>query len=353
MVTGFFAFALNNSLAWGQRDSVNAEYSVYDTIPSDFNLFGKDELLDMSLMFDITAYIRNKPKDRYLKAVLSYQINDTASISKTVRLKSRGYFRHRYCTFPPIKLNLKKTDFSYEDLNKLSVIKLVTHCRTSRSFEKYVLKEYLVYKLYNILTDYSFRVRLARIKYIDTGRKGKNYTQFGFLIEPDNLMASRTNSRITEAEKIPQTQIMPEHMDRVAIFNYMIGNTDWSLPIQHNMKVVIPMGRIATSQGIIVPYDFDFSGLVDTHYAIPHENFNIKSVRERLYIGICRDRQTFIKDLKEFENKKSEFYRIINDFEYLSDKAKKEMIDYLDTFFMGFDNRYSIVDDIMSECRRY
>jgi hypothetical protein len=337
----------------GQEDTVPVEYSVSDTIQSDFNLFGSDEILEISLKFDVTTYIRKKPKDEYSDAILTYHVNETDSISKTIRLKSRGNFRNQYCSFPPIKLNFKKTDFKYEDLNKISTVKLVTHCKPTKTFEKYILKEYLTYKLYNLLSEYSFKTRLVRIKYIDTGKKQKNYTHYGFFIEPTNLMAGRTNSTIVKKEGISQKHIIPEEMNRVAIFYYMIGNTDWSLPIQHNMKIVVPRETLATSQGIIVPYDFDYCGLVDTHYAIPHESFNIKNVKERLYLGICRDKEIFIQALKEFSEKKEVFYKIINDFEFLDDKSKKEMTTYIDSFFEGFDKRNTVVNDILSNCKEY
>jgi hypothetical protein len=193
---------------------------------------------------------------------------------------------------------------------------------------------------------------LVRIKYIDTGKKQKSYIHYGFLIEPNNLMASRTNSTLVKIENISQKHIIPEYMDRVAIFYYMIGNTDWSLPIQHNMKVIVPRDRIQTSMGIIVPYDFDYCGLVDTHYAIPHESFNIKSVKERLYLGICRDKETFILALKEFKDMKEEIFKLINDVEFLDDKAKKEMTLYLNSFFKGLDNN-AVVNDILSNCKNY
>jgi len=114
--------------AKSQNDSIDS-YSVNDTL-ADFGLFTRDDILELSLRFDITQYKRKKPKDEYLDAVLTYHISKTDSINKNVRLKSRGQFRNGYCAFPPIALNFKKTEFKLDDLNKLEKMKLVTHCQS-------------------------------------------------------------------------------------------------------------------------------------------------------------------------------------------------------------------------------
>lgn len=142
-------------------------------------------------------------------------------------------------------------------------------------------------------------------------------------------------------------------MDRMAIFCYMIGNTDWSVPNQHNCKVLSSMSYSGSNLGVIVPYDFDYSGLVDTDYAVPYEKLGIESVRERLYLGLCRSEDVFINALKEFSDKKEEFYKVINNFTLLSEKERKRMTEYLDSFYAGFDKRNSIVFDLLGECKTF
>jgi hypothetical protein len=167
------------------------------------------------------------------------------------------------------------------------------------------------------------------------------------------MLGERTKSTPIDAINLNQKHIMPEMMDRLAIFNYMIGNTDWSVPNQHNCKILSTMVFSGSSGGIIVPYDFDYSGLVDADYAIPHESLGIESVRERLYLGICRSEDVFINALKEFSDKKEEFYKVIKDFKLLSEKEKTNMIRYLDSFYAGFDKRNSIVSNLVNECKSY
>lgn len=332
-----------------QVDTIDS-YSVTDTI-ADFGLFTRDDILELSLHFDITHYKKKKPRDEYLDAILTYHISKTDSVNKKIRIKSRGEFRNGYCDFPPIYLNFKKTDFQKADLDKIEKMKLVTHCQTGN--EDYLFNEYLIYKLYNILTDTSFRVRLVKISYINTYKKSKPIRSYAFFIEPLDFLAKRINSVPVEVLTLNQKNIIPEMMDRVAIFNYMIGNTDWSVPNQHNCKVLVELNTDRPELGMIVPYDFDYSGLVNATYAIPAEGLGIESVRQRIYTGICRSEEVFLNALKEFARKKESFYNVISEFPYLDDRSKKDMIRYLDEFFNGFDKRSNVVYNLKQDCKNF
>lgn len=325
-------------------------YSVTDTL-ADFGLFTRDDILELSLQFDITHYKKKKPKDEYLDAILTYHISKTDSVNKKIRIKSRGEFRNGYCDFPPIYLNFKKTDFQKADLSKIEKMKLVTHCQTGN--EDFLFKEYLIYKLYNVLTDTSFRVRLVKINYINTFKKSKPVRSFAFFIEPLDFMAERINSVPVEITTLSQKNIIPLMMDRMAIFNYMIGNTDWSVPNQHNCKVLVEINTDTPELGVIVPYDFDYSGLVNASYAIPAEGLGIESVRQRIYTGICRNEEVFLNALKEFAGKKESFYSVITEFPYLDERSKKDMIRYLDEFYNGFDKRSSVVYNLKQDCKDF
>jgi hypothetical protein len=334
-----------------QNDSIGSPFEAADTLQQDFGLFTNEEVLKLSLRFDITQYTRKKPKEEYLKGVLTYFINDKDSINREIRLKSRGEFRNGFCDFPPIRLNFKKAGFQKEDLKKIETIKLVTHCKYGN--EENLLKEYLIYKLYNVLTDNSFKVRLVQMNYINTSKKSKPIKAYAFLIEPLDLLAERTKSIPVSSVNLSQKNIIPEMMDRAAIFNYMIGNTDWSVPNQHNCKVLSIKNYENPQLGMIVPYDFDYSGFVNADYAVPYEGLSIKSVRERLYLGICRSEEVFQKELKEFSDKKEAFYKIINDFTLLSERSRKDIIYFLDQFYSEFDKKNSIVNELRSNCKNY
>lgn len=337
---------LFSPLLFSQKDTIDVTYEITDTLNRKIRLFDSDEILEFTLSFDITSFKRKKSDKEYLDAILTYHISYKDSISKHVKIKSRGEMRRTYCDFPPIKLNFKKSDSS-DEFSNIDKLKVVTHCKGN---EEYILEEYLIYKLYNALTDNSLKVRLARINYINTVKPGKPITKFAFLIEPIDVMCKRTGSVVVSLPTLTQKNIKPDVMDRMAIFNYMIGNTDWSLPIRHNVLVLSQGNSDDPNLGVVVPFDFDYSGLINTDYAVPFDGLGLESVRERRYLGICRSVEVFIQDLKEFDDKKAEFYRIINELEYLNDRSKKDMINYLEGFFRNISRKNNIAYNFLHEC---
>ena len=321
---------------------------VQDTLYEDLSLFSSDIPLNIALYFNITEYKRNRFSDEYLDAKLIYHNSEKDSIIKDIKVRPRGVMRRSICDLPPLMLNFKMKDHVSGEFNRIDKLKMVTLCKAGD--EKYLLKEYLIYKLYSVLTNYSFKVRLLHVDYFNTYKPGKHTSEFAFVLEPVEFLVERTNSVEVKSTKLAQKNMLPEAMNRLAIFNYMIGNTDWSVPLQHNV-VILAMNKSAQPDlGMIIPYDFDKAGLVDADYAIPAEELGIESVRERYFLGICRSEQELKDALIEFTEKKAAFYKVIQEFPYLNDKAKKEMTSYLDEFYLMFDKRNTIISKLLINC---
>jgi hypothetical protein len=254
--------------------------------------------------------------------------------------------------FAPIELNFKKASFGYSDLNRISKLKMVPQCSSGKDKEDYILREYLAYKLFNVLTDTSYRVRLINIDYIDSEKKRKPVKQFAFFIEPAEMLAVRTNCIQIKATGLTQKSIVPRIMDRLAIFNFMIGNYDWSVPGQHNVTVIKSLIIDPYGLGIAIPHDFDWTGLVNAVYAVPAENVGTQNVRERIFQGVCRKKEVFDRDLDLFQSKKEEFYKVINEFPYITQKVKKDLINYLDGFFNQIDGKRDLIlYNFMNSCK--
>jgi hypothetical protein len=345
----FLVFIGSNGSA--QNKSGNTRYSVEDTLHENSGLFDSDELLSVSLRFDITRYKRKRSDKDYFDAIITYHTSEKDSVNKNIKVRSRGNFRREYCDFPPLMLNFKMKDSMKGEFSRINKLKMVTQCKPGN--QEILLKEYLIYKLYNVITDNSFRVRLLRVNYINTAKQNKSESEYAFVIEPIELLARRTNSVEVTTTNLTQKNVKPEMMDRVAIFNYMIGNTDWSVPIQHNVLLFSQGKSVRPDLAMIVPFDFDFSGLVNANYASPFEGLKIKTVLERQYMGICRSEQVFINSLREFLVLKEKFYKVINEFPYLKEKPKKEIISYLDQFFRDFDQRNTIAKKLFSDCIQF
>ena len=301
-------------------------------LPEQWNLFGSDELLEITLESDFKNFVARKYKDEYQEAFIHTALNDSVVVKRKIRIKPRGEFRKKYCSFPPIKLNFKKTEFYIEDLEKLEKMKMVTDCKSSKAFQQYILKEYLVYRIYNLFTDMSFKVRLIKVNYVDTGRKNKGRVSYSFLIEDAHAMAERQGMVQLKNERAMQRDIDPLQMTRVALFMFMIGNTDWSVPGLHNVKM-IKVNEFNAPGPYVVPYDFDYSGLVDAYYAMPAEGLPITEVTERLFQGLCQNEEIYQKAAEFYLEKEKEVYRLINAFPYLEDREKKNMVSYIEDFY--------------------
>jgi hypothetical protein len=187
------------------------------------------------------------------------------------------------------------------------------------------------------------------MEYIDTGKRKRVYTKYGFIIEHINSVASRNNALVLKNEKLGQSLMEKDHMALVALFNYMIGNPDWSVTGLHNMKV-LKINDINFPNPLPVPYDFDYSGIINAEYAIPSENLGIKSITERLYRGICLPEEALMSGKKVLLENKEELFKIIEDFSYLSKNERRELSSYLINSFDIIENESSFHREIISKC---
>jgi hypothetical protein len=184
-------------------------------------------------------------------------------------------------------------------------------------------------------------VRLAKMTYKDSKDKMKTYTQFAFLLEDVDDMAKRNDCKASKKISFQIDEMNPAIMCKVDIFEYMIGNTDWSVPGNHNIKMIYPKDD-ETAKVIPVPYDFDNSGFVSAYYAVPNELLGTTSVKQRVYRGFSRPMEEIQKTLDVFRSKKESIYSLINNFEQLNEKNKNELINYLDEFYKIIDNEKSV-----------
>lgn len=313
------------------------------------DFFENDSVLQLTLKFDIKKFTNKKLDEEYLPATLSYFISDTIEIKKEVQIKSRGIIRKKICYFPPYFINIKNTGLQnnlFADLNK---VKVVSHCENSKAYTNYLLKEYLAYKIFNSITDYSFKVRLLNVKYIDEGRKNKTFTYKAFIIEPEELLAERLELYSLNIDRFTYSQTDSILTATMSLFQYMIGNVDFSINGRHNIKMLIT--KDYKNQKLIpIPYDFDYSGLVNAHYAIPDEKLNIVKVTERFYRGLCRSDYLYDVILDIYREKKDEIYALIESFKYIDQKTRKEVLNFLDEFYDEIEDPDFVIKKIRTTC---
>jgi hypothetical protein len=320
-----------------------------DTIETTLDLFGETDPMYITLTFNIKEYQREKHKGKYMPVHFEYQLNDTVRLEKDMRLRARGKFRRNHCSLAPFWLDVVKTDQKNGNSTDFHRVKIVTHCKGAVAYAEYVLKEYLCYKIYNIISPVSFRVRLVRMTYVDTGRKNKVTEGWAFMIEPEELLAQRLDAHLVKRDNISTALLRPWDMDILALFQYMIGNVDYSIYGRHNIKL-LGMPGFGSAGYTPVPYDFDYTGLVDTYYAIPSEFTGLNSVRERMYLGPCRDDNSYLAAIEHLDQCRDELLDLIRDFEFLEDKYKDEMIDYIEEYFAFSENKKALLSALQRTC---
>jgi len=318
----------------------------------DLPLFATHDVLEMRIESNIDVLRRMRDEDaEEIEGTIFAVRPDGRTDILPVELRTRGNTRldRNTCFFPPLRLNVRTRDMEGTVFEGQDKIKLVTHCRPQGEYEQNTVEEYLAYRLYNLVTDISFRVRLARITYVDIDGGDSDVTRYGFLIESDEHLAERFGGRILELEALRPEIYDPSQAALLALFQYMIGNTDWSTYVFHNAELL----RISPGLHLPVPYDFDWTGLVDADYARPDPQFRIGSVRQRLYRGFCRTNVAFEPLLQRYRDAREASLAMVAEEAALSEDNRRKMTEYLQEFYDIIDDPGEVQDKILDACREF
>ncbi|MFN8289505.1 MAG: hypothetical protein U0U70_04565 [Chitinophagaceae bacterium] len=330
-------------LLTGIRFSVSAQQ--IDSV----KFFTDEQPIEATLSTDIRALQNQKSGNEDLQpATIKMKFPDGTEVEETIQAGPRGNFRRGYCRIPPIRLQFRNA--TSPRLSGLGKLKLVIPCGGNASDEELLLKEYLTYKIYNQLTDMSFRVRLLKMTFNDTRGKNKSFTQYSFLIEDDGDMARRNGCKKRDHGQIMTEATDRETMTMVSIFEYMIGNTDWSVPNDHNVELIFSKSN-PNYPPYTVPYDFDYCGLVDASYAVPNEVIGTEKVTERVYRGFPRRMEEIQAVLDKFRAKKQAILDLVSNFASLNERARSSMEKYLKEFFTLIESKSQVQTAFIDNAR--
>lgn len=301
------------------------------SVKSIFDVFAQKEIIEVTLTTDLGHLIENRKKEIDQAATISYTNEAGDAVSYDIKITPRGKYRRRICDFPPLKLKFSKSALAGQGLSAHNDLKLVTHCVENRTIgNEQLLKEFLAYRLYNLLTDKSYRVQLVQITYVDSNDKVGKEKRYAFLIEDTDEMAERLGGLECDQCLNPDPAALDKGSERLmATFQYMIGNADWSLEMARNIKIVQPVA----GTGTLVPYDFDFSALVSPTYARINSNVGLNSLAERIYLGYPASDQELWSTINYLRSKRAELVSEIRNFKLLNTSKRLDMIAYLDEFF--------------------
>jgi hypothetical protein len=306
-------------------------------------LFKSEDILQMKLSYSNKNIKKETNDSTYIKTDLSFKAEDGSWKDMEVELRVRGHNRLENCYFPPIKVKIKKTESKGTLFEGNKKLKLVLPCLLNKDKNDYVVKEYMAYKLYEVVSPYHFKTRIVDISFTEKkGKKIKTYELKGILVEDDKKVAKRNGG------KVVKRNIHPFNHDPVAsvqnaLFQFMIANTDYSTYVQHNEKLIFVDGKF-----IPLPYDFDMCGLVNTSYSVVSvmndEPLPIADVTERLYRGFKRDPASLKQVREEYIANKDNLLKVVDDCESLFEnpKAFSKSKNFISDFnkIMSDDNRY-------------
>ena len=314
-------------------------------------LFRSTEPVVMWLQADFKTVFKDRDSmstKRY-PATLKWLGEKGDTLSTEVQLATRGHYRLRTCSAPPLKVYFDKEKTKGTLFGGEGSYKLTTHCQKGDRYTQNVFVEYATYGIYNVLTPISLRARLATITWIDPKDPNFTITRPGFWTEDEEEMAKRNMGKVLMQTGGNAAEMDARQMAITDVFQYMIGNTDYSLSYLHNYRIVQTDSSMSYYP---MAYDFDWSGLVDAPYAKPDYRLPIKRVTDRLYRGGCHSPETLQATMAYFQTKKSEIYGQLSAIKELAPERLKEATGFLDEFYKFSGDPKAVDRELRRVCDR-
>ena len=327
--------------------------------PKPAKLFSSEDTLSVTLTAPWRELERKKDYEGPYPARIAYQDDTGRNVELDLTVERRGIKRQQACRFPPIRLRFDKETVKGTTFRGQKSLKMVTHCEKSKKFDQYYVLEMLAYRMYNLVTDYSFRVRPLAVDYRDSESGKSLYARFAFLIEDDSDVAKRNDLKKLKIPKLDANQLEPEVTSLFSLFQYMIGNVDWAAtagpdPAEccHNVKLIAPRPFEAGDLAVPLAYDFDSAGLVDAPYAAPPNGLPIRSVTQRLYRGYCAPNSTLENARQRYLELEPALRSLVTEEELLSSGSRKKADRFLEKFFDTLKDPEDFQTQVTEKCRR-
>ena len=320
-------------------------------------LFASEAVLSMRIEGPLSTMLDERSNTAYYDGKLSYV--DDAGLTHPLDLKfrTRGNKRRdpEICRFPPVRLNFQKKQVAGTIFEGQDKLKLVAPCNAKvDKYEQYVLLEYLAYKILQLHTPYAFRARLVQITWVDADDDNKSYDKIGFVIEHKNEMSARLGMELVETmEKAKHSDLNRTQAGIATLFQYMIANTDFSLVASvpgeeccHNSILL----SAESGELIPIPYDFDWSGLINAPYATPNPRFKVRSVTMRVWRGHCSVTPGINETIALYQEQRENVFALINNQSGLSESTRKRAVKFLTRFYEDISDPRKVQRNLNTPC---
>ena len=308
-------------------------------------IFNIKSIVEMSIMADMSHLINNREIQALpAKVVLNF---DNTELELNATVEVRGNFRRdaNNCDFPPLRLRFKDSEIKGTVLDGNHNLKIVTHCKNKSSqFLQYIAKELTAYKIYNLISPYSLKVKMVNITYIDEQNKINPIQNQAFIIEDIDKLAENHNMKEFDG-KLSEEEVDQDILLQVSLFQFMIGNTDWIIPLSKNLKFITDGATY-----IMVPYDFDYTAFVGTNYNIGGGHSALVSP-VRKFKGPCYDMSELESEFKKFRDKRESILNLISNSPSLKSSSKKNTKNYIDEFYNIISSEEKIGEYFQINCK--
>lgn len=325
--------------------------SVADTDP----LFASHDILNVKIFGPLTSIMRERDDENDVPGMFQYLDAAGQPVELDIGLRARGNFRRdrEICDFVPLRLNFKTSKVDQTLFEHQDKLKLVTHCQDGSNYQNSLLREYLAYRVFNIVTSLSFRVRLLHITYVDTDHKNHETVRYGFLIEHKDRFAQRNSGHTVEVQTMTVKQLQPAYTNLTSLFHYFLGNVDFSHVSPeiddgccHNQEVFLDNDGLYVS----IPYDFDMSRFVDAEYLEKSTVFDVLKRRQRSYRGWCVNNAQLPTSVNIFNDKRVEISELVNDFEPLSKFRRNSLMRFVNKSFADVSTTAKTEKYLVKQC---
>lgn len=315
-------------------------------------LFQDDDVLRVEFTAPIARLIDERPKDEEFQGSFSYKNPEGEWEKLDLQVRARGNFRHKNCDFPPLFLNFKRSQVAATLFDQQNKLKMVVHCKDSARYQQALLKEFLAYRMFNALTERSFRVRLLEVTYVDSEDRRPRMVRNAFLIERANRLAVRLDVQKLNIFPDNVQALDADYLNLTTVFQYMLGNTDFSPMLGSQDKCCHNYELFGKEDAplLAIPYDFDMSGFVNTPYARPESGLGIDNVKQRLYQGFCQNNGRVEHSISEFLKARETLYAQVTNFEEMAPTVRGLVSKYMDGFYKTISDPQAVQREIIDRC---
>ena len=319
-------------------------------------LFGPSDPLAITLEAPWRELKRHQKASKTHQGRLTYIAARGETIDLEVRIIRRGKSRLETCSVPMLTLELVADQIAGTIFEGNRVMHLTAQCQAQPSFLQFMMLEYLSYRVFSVVSEHGLGARPLSIEYQE-GESRRRRPSFAFLVEDIGLAAQRQGFVWRHPESVEISTLDPHAGSLFVLFQYLLGNTDWSLlygpsgePCCHNSAILARAGQ--TTGLVPIPFDLDSSGLVGAPYASPNETLGIRSTRQRLYRGFCQQTPFLEGAIARFNAAEAEIRALFEASAELKSISRKGTRKYLDRFYETINDPQKLAEKIVADCRR-